>query len=97
MEICRVKAVLHSGSKGERGKPRREVGYALLPGTLVLFDMKETIKDKPALMYVLNEELGNAEEVRKTSDVVSKKYILHKGETIYEIETMNSIYVLRKE
>ena len=96
MNYYKIKAVLHSGTKGERHKQREDDKYPMLKNRIVEFDKNDIMIGLPLYLNYIKDENGN--DYRdglglRTSSVLD---IPIEREDMIVFETFNSIYVLEK-
>ena len=98
MSYYRIKAILHSGRKGERNTPRTDGRYPLRINRIIKFDDESDslfvgciMKGAPLILDYVKDENGNDYSgfYLQTSTVIDWDFIY---ENVIRVETNNSIY-----
>lgn len=95
MKFYKIKSILHSGTKGERGTPREDGRYPLRIGRIVELDVNDIKEGTRLILNYVKDENGND---------YSRYYLLcsvvKDWDYVYDnrirIETNNSIYELEE-
>lgn len=94
-KLYKIKSILHTGRKGEKGTPRTDGRYPLRIGRIVELDVNTLIKDTQLVLDYVKDENGN--DYRgyhlQCSSIKDWDYVYNDR---INIETCNSIYELEE-